>query len=168
MILSAMETKTLLSFIFVPIFIALFVTLFIAIMVKRSKPDTMIALMYELKLALKELDNQTLTHKQLKTLDMRLSKLQMLADKAGFEDAYDVSVAQGALDAGRKISSALYNADRENCGEYLAMIRDKLAPAAEYLSSVTGIDIENAEIDFKLFSTKAKRDRAEKYLDSIK
>lgn len=163
-----MDTKTLLSFIFVPTLIVVFVLLFIFIMARRSKPDSVVVMMYELKLTLKELDAGKRTRKQLKTLDMRLSKLQMLADKAGFEDAYDVTVAQNAFDAARKISSALYNADREDCSEYLAMIRGKLTPAAQYLSAVTGIDLENAAIDFKLFSTKARRDRADKYLDSLK
>lgn len=168
MFIAAMETKTLLSVIFVPTLIVVFVLMFLFIMAKRRKPDTAVILMYELRCVLRELGADKQTKKQLKRLDMQLSKLQMLADKAGFEDEYDLTVAQNAFDAARKISSALYNADREDCGEYLAMIRNTLTPAAEYLSAVTGIELENAAIDFKLFSTKAKRDRAEKYLDSLK
>lgn len=163
----AMDPKVLLSFIFVPALSVLFVLALVVIVMKRSKPDTMVVLMYELKLTRESLKEETLTQKQLKMLDLRLSKLQMLADKAGYEDEYDVGIVQSAFDEGRKISAALYAANRERCGAYLKRIDEKLAPAADYLSNSTGINLDDAHADFKLFSASAKRDRAEKYLDSL-
>lgn len=166
--LMSLTTGVLLSLIFVPVLTALFILLFVVIMLKRSKPESVVFMMYELKLTLDALSADRLTVKQLKALDMRLSKLQMLADQASFEDSYDVSLAVTAFDEARKISAALYGAEREDCAPYLVMIRDKLEPAAQYLVSVTGIPLNEAGANFKLFSVKAKRSRAEKYLDELK
>lgn len=160
-------SETLLSLIFVPALTALLIAIFIVMMVRSAKPDTVIMLMYQLKVVLGSLDEAPDSVRELKKLDMRLSHLQMLADKAGYEEL-DVSLVQKQFDECRKITSALYLAERIDCAPYFGMLREKLVPAAEYLSAVTGVDIKNAEQGFKGFSAKAKRARAEKYLDSAK
>lgn len=168
MLLCAMNTGTLLSLIFVPVLIVFFVAVLLIMLMRRAKPDTMIVLMYELKMTLKTLTDGVSTVKELKKLDMRLSRLQLLADRAGYEDEYDIAVVLKSFDESRQITSALYRAERTDAAEYLAMIEARLSPAAEYLSAVTGIDLAEPEQDFKLFSAQARRARAEKFLESVK
>lgn len=168
MLLCAMNTGTLLSIIFVPILIVFFAAALLFMLVRRAKPDTMTVLMYELKMTLKTLSDGVATVKDLKKLDMRLSRLQLLADRAGYEDEYDITVVAKDFDECRKITSALYRAERTDAAAYLAVIKARLSPAAEYLCAVTGIDLAEPEQDFKLFSAHARRTRAEKFLESVK
>lgn len=76
MLLCAMNTGTLLSLIFVPVLIVFFVAVLLIMLMRRAKPDTMIVLMYELKMTLKTLTDGVSTVKELKKLDMRLSRMR--------------------------------------------------------------------------------------------
>lgn len=161
----AMETNVILSLIFVPALTVLFVLMLIFMFAKRT-PDTIVSLMYELKLTEASLGSgKPFGKRELKKLDMRVSKLQLWADKAAFEDIYDMGIAQSAFDKVREITAALHAAQPEDHRRYIALAHERLQPAVDYLVNVTGIELDRAvSFNYKIFSKTAKREKAEKFL----
>lgn len=165
-------SKGILSLILVPAFIAALLILLYVLLSKRNDKDTLAVLQFGIKDALARIGAlQKITPKELRRTDYAVSKLQLIADRAAFEDVYDLSPCIAELEAARNITSAVSAAqlDSDEAKKYLTLAAAHLTAATDYIAAYCGVSgAEMKKISFNLFNKKAKAEKARRYLDSLK
>lgn len=159
----------MLSVIFVPIISAVLLIFLFFLLKPTRKRDSLVMAKYHVHKSIQLMESSSaLSDRDLKKLDILVARVANDLQTASFTDTFDLASAIENANSARKISSALKDANIENQDEYFQMLELKLLAISDYITIYCGITDDGKDYSIKLFSAKAKEDKAKSYLENLK
>lgn len=158
----------MLSVILVPICTLVLLVLLYLLLSPRRRQDSPAAAQYQIVRATEmaaKLDERP-SRRDLKKLDITVSRAKGFAERARLEDVYDMTLPCDKLAEARTVTQALVLAAPADALPHLQMVKQLLSEAGAYIRAYCGdVSTTDKRMSFAMFNKKARAERARRYLD---